>query len=251
MNPPVKKVIGSTSVFIHETAEDVAKAVAQIFCDSSSSAIMSRNRFSVALAGGSTPRQIYRLLATPPFVDLVDWNRVTFFFGDERTVPPDNSDSNYKMAREALFDHLRLTGDQICRIHGEAPPDEAALTYESELKDFFSGCDWPTFDLVLLGMGEDGHTASLFPGSPALEERKRWVVANNVSKLNTVRITLTLPALIHARRIVFIVTGSNKTAALKAALNPASGPDKLPSAEVQPADGVLEWHVDRAAAAGL
>jgi 6-phosphogluconolactonase len=238
-------------VFIYPTPPGVARSVAEEFVSLSQEAILQRGRFAVALAGGSTPRAIYELLASTEFKGAVDWARVFVFFGDERCVPPDDNESNYRMAREALLDHVPIPPSNIFRMKGELAPADAATEYEKELRKFFPSLEWPRFDLILLGMGDDGHTASLFPGTDALNETERWVVSNHVEKLHTDRLTLTLPAINHAARIIFTVTGDAKTPVLKRVLKPASDTDKLPASRVRAVDGTTEWHVDQRAARDL
>lgn len=198
----------------------------------------------MALAGGSTPEATYRLLARD-YADRIDWSRVHVFFGDERTVPPEYEDSNYRMAREALLDHVPVGG--VHRMRGELPPAEAARAYEEELREFFGPGEVPGFDLILLGIGEDGHTASLFPNTPALDVTDRWVVENPVEKLDTVRLTLTAPAINAARAVVFLVAGEGKAGALREILEGGADPRDYPAKLVQPAGGAT-WMVDRAAA---
>lgn len=208
-------------------------------------------RFSVALAGGSTPRRLYQLLADAPYREQVDWTQVELFFGDERTVPPDHADSNFRMANEALLARLDLPGRQIHRMAAEHDDlDAAAAAYANEIGKVLGGTP-PAFDLVLLGMGRDGHTASLFPGTAALSETRRWVVPNLVPQLNTRRLTLTVPILSHAACLLFLVAGSEKREALAAVLEGPRAPDRFPSQLIRPERGELLWLVDRAAAAGL
>ncbi len=199
------------------------------------------------LAGGSTPKAAYGILARD-YAETVDWGRVHAFFGDERTVPPGHEDSNYRMAREALLDRVPVGG--VHRMRGELPPDEAAASYEEELRAFFGDEGPPRFDLILLGLGEDGHTASLFPETSALEVTDRLVVANPVLKLDTTRITLTAPVLNAARAVIFLVAGESKAEALKEVLEGDADPRRYPAKLVQPADGPT-WMVDRSAAQRL
>lgn len=196
----------------------------------------------MALAGGSTPKALYELLAVE-YRDALDWNGVHAFFGDERTVPPDHEDSNYRMAREALLSHVPV--GSVHRMRGEMEPREAAALYEKELEEFFGGP--PVLDLVLLGIGEDGHTASLFPDTPALDARDRWAVENPVEKLNTTRLTLTVPAVDAARKVAFLVAGEGKAEALEEILEGDANPHKYPAKLVRP-EAEVAWMVDRAAA---
>ena len=196
------------------------------------------------LAGGSTPKAAYEILARD-FAEEIDWGRTHVFFGDERTVPPDHEDSNYRMARLALIDHVPV--GSVHRMRGELPPDEAAASYEGELKAFFGDEDPPRFDLILLGLGEDGHTASLFPETSALEVADRLVVANPVLELDTTRVTLTAPVLNAARAVRFLVAGGGKAEALKEVLEGDADPRAYPARLVQPPGGPA-WMVDREAA---
>jgi 6-phosphogluconolactonase len=236
-------------------AEALAHAAAEAVVDAASRAVAARGRFTVALAGGSTPRRLYQLLADPkaPFRGRVPWDRVHVFFGDERHVPPDHPDSNGRLAREALLDHVQVAS--VHRMRGEEPDaGAAAAAYETELARFFATpADGPPprLDLVLLGLGPDGHTASLFPGSAALHERRRWAVAPFVERLRAHRITLTLPVIDRAREVLFLVSGSDKAEALAQVLAPSGGAEPPPAARVNPAAGPPRWIVDRAAAARL
>lgn len=211
-----------------------------------------RGRFSVALAGGHTPQALHALLADPaqPFRARVPWAATEVFFGDERCVPPDHPDSNYRAARESLLAHVPVPERQVHRLRGEDPdPAAAARAYEAELRAALgTGGATPRLDLVLLGMGADGHTASLFPGTAALEVQDRLVVANEVPRLGAWRLTFTFPLLAAARAVIFLVAGADKAAAVEAALRPGS---TLPAARVRPADGELLWLLDGAAAAEL
>ncbi len=187
----------------------------------------------MALSGGSTPRRLYQLLAGEPFRGQVDWPRVEIFWGDERSVPPDNKDSNYRMAHEALLEALKLPAGHVHRMQAErADRDAAAREYQDEIARAF-GVDAnggpPAFDLVLLGMGPDGHTASLFPHTAALGETKRWVVVNHVPQMNTDRMTLTYPVLNRAREVLFLVAGADKAERLDELLQGPPDPQRLPS----------------------
>jgi 6-phosphogluconolactonase len=211
---------------------------------------------SIALAGGSTPRGLYRLLTDrdAPYLGTIPWGRVHFFWGDERHVPPDHSDSNYRMARDAMLTPADISPANIHRVRsGEPDAVTAAALYEEELRRFFrpEPEGWPRFDLVLLGMGADGHTASLFPGSPAIDETQRWVVATRPPVQSGDRITLTLPVINHAANVVFLVAGAAKAATLKEVIEGDAPPQRLPSRAIHPVDGALLWLVEREAAAQL
>ena len=206
---------------------------------------------SVALSGGSTPRALYELLAEPaePFREQIAWGDIDFFFSDERHVPPDHPDSNYRMANETLFTRVPAPPHRVHRIPAENPiAVRAAEEYEAGLRNFF-GAARPAFDLLLLGLGEDGHTASLFPGSPALRETERLVAAPWVEKFSAYRITLTLPVLNNAGSVIFLVTGASKANILEKVLEGGPNSEGFPAHAVQPASGNLLWLVDEAAAA--
>jgi 6-phosphogluconolactonase len=233
------------NVFVYETPEKLAGAAARDFAARASKAIDERGRFAVALAGGSTPKATYEELARD-FADKLDWSRVHVFFGDERTVPPEHEDSNYGMARETLLDHV--PAGSVHRMRAELPPEEAAAAYDEELRGFFGPEGLPRFDLILCGLGEDGHTLSLFPETAALEGTDRWVVANPVLKLETTRLTLTLPVVNAARAVTFLVAGEGKAGAVKEILEGDADPRAYPARLVHPQDGDLTWMLDRAAA---
>lgn len=232
------------NLIVHNNKQQLAEAAARDFADRAASAVERSGRFAVALAGGSTPEATYELLARD-YADRVDWSKVHVFFGDERIVPPDHEDSNYRMAKEALLDHVSV--GSVHRMRGELDPEEAARSYEEELRDFFGDEEFPSLDLILLGIGDDGHTASLFPHTPALEASDRWVVANPVEKLGTVRLTLTASLINAARAVDFLVAGEGKAEALKMILEGDADPREYPAKLVELTDGPL-WMVDRAAA---
>ena len=207
--------------------------------------IAARGRFTVALSGGSTPRRLYELLATPATAARIEWSRVHVFWGDERCVPPAHSASNYRMAHEALLSHVPLPAENVHRIAGEDPPEAAAAAYEATLRAMFGG--ERTFDLVHLGMGEDGHTSSLFPGSPALAEERRWVMAVHAAHVESPwRITLTPVAIERAAQVTMLVTGGAKAARVAEVID--GGGQGLP---VQHLRGAVSWMIDAAAAAQL
>lgn len=237
------------NVVVVADAAALARTLAEAFVDAGRDAIATRSRFDVALAGGSTPKDAYALLALPPLRAALDWSRVRFFFGDERCVPPDDDQSNYKMAREALFEPLGISAERIFRMRGEDEPSAAARAYADILKTDLGPN--PVFDLILLGMGPDGHTASLFPGSDPLEDDELLVRAPYVAKFSTYRITLTPRVLCAARRVAIATAGPEKTAALSAVLEGPYDPIRYPIQIVNPAEGRLTWLVDRVAAAGL
>jgi 6-phosphogluconolactonase len=215
------------------------------------SAVSARGRFTIALSGGSTPKGLYTLMAGEQ--DL-PWEKMYFFFGDERHVPPDDPESNYRMVREALLSKVPIPGENIFRVHAENPSaTQAADDYERTLRDFFQTApgDFPRFDLILLGMGPDGHTASLFPGTSVLHEKTRLVASNFVEKFKTDRITLTIPVLNNAAEVMFLVSGAEKAQTLKEVLESSRPAELFPSKLIQPTSGKLIWMVDEEAAAAL
>jgi 6-phosphogluconolactonase len=242
-------------VVIFPDGDAIARRAAEEFLRAATEAVTQRGSFTVALAGGSTPKALYSLLVSDPsFRDKLPWKRLNFFFGDERHVPPDNDQSNYRMASESLFSKAPMQPSQITRFCAEYPdPEKAALEYEQALRAYFKMNEgaYPRFDLVLLGMGDEGHTLSLFPGTKALPASNRVVVRNWVGKLYTDRITLTAPAANQANRVIFMVTRSDKALALKAVLEGPYEPDQLPAQLIQPVRGKLLWLVDQAAGSML
>ncbi len=236
---------------VFEDPERVAVAAADRFVKYAQAAIEDHVRFSVSLAGGNTPKRVYQLLASAQYRDRIDWSKIHVFFGDERSVPPDHPESNYRMACETLISHVSIPQANVHQIAGEEEPGISARHYEDDLRAFFPGIQWPRFDLVLLGMGEDGHTASLFPGTTAVAETKAWVVANWVEGLKTFRITLTPPAINHAAHIMFLVIGETKAQPLAEVVNDSRRVEHLPAQLIQPVNGSLEWLTDKAAVARL
>src|SRR5713101_6059808 len=236
------------TVTIVPDPDALADAAARLTVDVAAHAIAARGRFMWALAGGETPRATYARLALPPFRERVDWRRTWVFFGDERAVPPDHAASNYQMAHETLLSKVPIPAAQVLRIRGEAEDLEvAAAEYARALSEAFG--TRPRFDLVLLGLGVDGHTASLFPDSPVVREVFRAVAAVHVTAASIPqRLTLTLPVFNAAARVVFLVAGAEKAKVVKAVLGEHA---TLPAAMVRPADGELVWLLDRAAAAQL
>jgi 6-phosphogluconolactonase len=236
-------------------ASALTRAAAGVFIDAAKRAVASSGRFTVALSGGNTPKTLYSLLVTDPELrSQVPWQQIYFFFSDERHVPPDHADSNYRSAYDAMFSKAGLEPGHVFRIKGESSDaDQVAAQYEEDLRSFFalSGSQIPRFDLIMLGMGPDGHTASLFPGTKALDEEKRLVAANWIEKFNSYRITMTAPILNNAASVLFLAHGADKAAALKAVLEGPYDPKLFPSQLVQPSDGTVLWLVDGSAAALL
>jgi 6-phosphogluconolactonase len=235
------------------TPQELFDAAAEEVVLAANEAMVRRKRFTIALSGGSTPRSLYTLLASNARTSM-NWGQTFFFWGDERHVAPDDKDSNYRMAQEAMLSKIPVPASNVFRVPMENPnADAAALAYEQTLRKFFSveSGQVPRFDLILLGMGPDGHTASLFPETAALKEQSRLVVANWVEKLQTSRITFTLPVLNAARRVAFLVSGTDKAAVLRTVLESDAPGEQYPSKLVQPADGKLIWFLDKAAASQL
>ena len=253
-------------IIITETPEALAERVAEDFARLVESTLARQERFSIALAGGVTPKQFYARLAKAPYASSIPWSRLWIFWGDERCVPKEHPDSNFRMASESLLQFVPVPPAHVLRMHGEDPPPQAARDYEAALRQFFrdSGL-WPHFDLILLGVGPDGHTASLLAGTPAVsdhvdesveEERRqpdpaagelpqpRWVIHNVVRALQTVRLTFTYPVINQARNIWFLATGAKKAEAF-AEIQKGPSPS-WPASLVAPVNGELRWYVDKA-----
>ncbi|NWF71311.1 MAG: 6-phosphogluconolactonase [Chloroflexi bacterium] len=236
-----------SNVHIFPNVEALIHAAADEFVRRASESIAARERFAVALSGGSTPHALYTLLASAVYAQKIDWARTHIFWGDERCVPPDHPDSNYRLAHETLLAHVPLPPRNIYRMRGEIDPAAAAEEYAQALKAFFGGED-TRFDLLLLGMGDDGHTASLFPHTPALAEKSRLVAANYVESKAVWRITLSARAINAAAHIVFLVAGAGKAQRLYDVLKGAPQPEHLPAQSVSPVNGDLRWFIDAEAA---
>ena len=247
MSPGEFTDAGSIEVFLNP--QTLAEAAAEQFARFAWEAILRRGRFIVALSGGSTPRPTYARLASADFSDKVDWFKVHVFWSDERAVPLDHPQSNYRMAREALLAHIPVPDGNVHPIRGDLDPRLAANRYEHEIASLFGSVEpTPRFDLILLGLGSDGHTASLFPHTAALNERERVVVANRVPQLSTWRITFTAPLINAAHNVTFLVTGEEKAEVLALVLKGERQPEDYPAQLVDPASGRLTWLVDEAAA---
>ena len=241
------------AVQVFKDKDAVARAAADIFVDLAPRPHGSRRPFRVALAGGTTPQGLYALLASAEYRNRVAWEPVSFFFGDERAVSPDHPDSNYRAANDALLRPLDISPKSIYRMKAEMPDlDAAAAAYERELHSAFEGERVPHFDLIFLGMGPDGHTAALFPGSSALAEYRRLVVpVTDAPKPPPRRLTLTIPALNAAKLVLFMATGADKAQALREVLKGTASPDQYPAKHVRPGPERLAWLVDEAAGGTL
>jgi 6-phosphogluconolactonase len=240
---------------IADTESALAELAAQRFEAAVAVALQERSvsYAMVSLTGGSTPRRLYELLARDPWRARIPWAQIHLFWGDERNVPPDHPESNYGMARDALIAHVPIPAGQVHRMHGELPAAEAASQYARELEAAFAGArrEDRRFDVMLLGLGEDAHIASIFPGSPVLLERDRRVSATWAEHLNAHRITLTPPALLDSHRITMLVAGARKAGAVKAALEGAEDVERYPAQLLRRANDRVEWIIDRAAARAL
>jgi 6-phosphogluconolactonase len=247
MTQQATRVTRPSYLLVVSDLESLQRDAVQEFSTCAQGAVRGTGRFCVALAGGNTPRGVYELLAKQGAG--LPWDKIHVFFGDERHVPPDHADSNYRMAGETLLSKVAIPEGNVHRVPAELEASAAAAAYEKTLRDFFrlQPGAFPHFDLILLGMGDDGHTASLFPGSKALTEKSRLVVANAVEKLNGERITLTLPVLNHAANVVFMVSGASKAPVLRNVFDTATTGD-YPARLVRPVNGRLLWIADRAAA---
>jgi 6-phosphogluconolactonase len=239
-------------------AKLLADATAQRFVFAANAAIEARGEFTVALSGGSTPRLVYARLASEPLASSLDWSRVHILWGDERCVPPDNEASNFRMARETLLDHVPVPEANIHRIRGEDDPAEAAVTYERVLRTVLRTPSGPPrtapasrLDLVLLGLGSDGHTASLFPGGASLLATAQWVVAEYVHAVSMWRVTLTATVINAAAEIAFVVSGTEKATIVGKVLESPNQPHELPAQLIVPTDGRVLWLLDAPAAADL
>lgn len=239
-------------VRIFDDLLDLSQAAAALFAATCADAMLVRRRALVALSGGNTPARLFELLAAPPFAEKVDWPHIQVFWADERCVPPDDPESNYHQAYEALLSRVMIPAQNVHRVPGETAPRDAALAYALTLKNYASPpLSWPRFDLVLLGMGDDGHTASLFPGSPVDIQTPTAAVTAHYEDRPADRVTLTPILMNTARRVVFLVSGDSKSQTLANVLHGKYDPVALPAQRIRPTDGELIWMVDRAAASKL
>jgi len=240
---------------IHRDSQAWAQAAAEFVLEVGEEAVRTNGRFLIALSGGTTPETLYRALTSPAFADRFDWSRTTFFFSDERCVPPDDPRSNYALAKKILFTPLNIMPSQVYRMAGESSdPQAAAYEYEQQLllATKTSSSAQPSRDLILLGLGEDGHTASLFPGATILRDHQRMIAATQSPKDPPNRMTMTLAAINRASVILFLVTGVGKAGVVRAILDPRTEAERqLPAARVAPEEGRLIWFLDQAAAAEL
>lgn len=239
---------GSHQVSVFPDSQSLAAAAAEHIIRIGNEALDERGRFSLSLSGGSTPVALYDLLAQPGYRDRMPWNKTHLFWGDERHVPPGDPESNYRMVKETLLDQVEIPEENIFRVPAEMEVRLAAFAYEETLRAYFNDAKWPRFDLVLLGMGEDGHTASLFPNSPGLNEEHRWFIANQPAGTNSWRLTLSKGAINAARNILVLVEGQNKAGMLEQVLTGPYDPYQKPIQFISPAEGYMIWMVDENAA---
>ena len=239
-------------IYIFDDKQALAKQLADDFKKAADN-LQDGGKLTVALSGGSTPRSFFRFLVQEPYLNTIDWNRINFYWGDERCVPPDNVQSNFKMANDEFLSKININHENIHRVFGENPPPEEAKRYEREIIDNLETSDngFPRFDWIMLGMGEDGHTASLFPGASTLDEKQRICVVATHPQSGQKRISLTLPVLDNAKRVSFLVAGESKIKVLTDIIGNRSSNLPFPSSMVHPVDGLLEWYLDKAAATNL
>lgn len=242
------KVTALRKIIINNSPEELARAGAEIFCRSAEIAVAQKGRFTVALSGGTTPRPMHRLLAGDPYRSVIPWRHTHIFWVDERMVPADHPDSNFGIARKDLLDHVPLSAANVHPMPTEFEPDQGAIQYGLQLRAFFKPPPGrhPVFDLISLGLGSDGHVASLFPGQPTAETGGNWVISVKGGNPDLARLTLTFPVLNSAAQLFFLVSGKEKAAAVKAVLDgPSAG---LPAQHIRPFSRNLTWLLDRAAA---
>jgi 6-phosphogluconolactonase len=237
-------------VRVFQDPEELSRAAAEFFITLAKKNTALHDRFSVVLSGGSTPRRLYSLLGSPLYRDDVDWSRVHVFWADERCVPKGHPESNYRLTHDAFLSSVPLPVENIHRIRGEEEPGKAAQAYEDELRNFFSVPGAAVFDLIILGAGEDGHTASLFPGSAALDERVRLAVPVYLEQPKINRVTLTLPVLNRAAQVLFLASGRAKADVVRDILE-GGDTRHYPAGRIRPVDGDVIWFIDRHAAGKL
>jgi 6-phosphogluconolactonase len=248
-------VTTTVTYFVYPGPDALARAMAEHMLEAAEAAVAARGVARIAISGGTTPKRTFELLADPsePFLKSVPWDKLDLFWVDERCVPPDDKESNYRMTREALLEKAPIDAARVFRIEGELDPEEAAARYESAIRDRFrlEGAQLPTFDLVALGMGPDGHTASLFPHTEGLHEFTRVAIANHVPQKETWRVTLTSPVINQGRKVIFLIGGADKAEVLSEVLSSKYDPETWPSQLIRPATGQLLLLLDTAAAAKL
>ncbi|GHO73707.1 6-phosphogluconolactonase [Ktedonobacter sp. SOSP1-85] len=239
-------------ISVYSSLDTLSQAAARYVIQVAQEAIVSHGRFTFALSGGNTPKALYKLLAAEPYTSQIDWNLVDIFWSDERCVPPESEDSCYRLAMDTMLSKVPIPASQIHRMHAEEKDrDAASQAYTEEMRRVFGTSGTPAFDLILLGMGPEAHTASLFPHQPSLQERERLVMPVSVPKPPPARLTLTPPVLQAPRHVLFLVTGQDKAEAVKEVIEGARNPDEYPAQLVQPTQGDVTWLFDTAAASQL
>lgn len=236
-------------IIVEQNLKKLSRRAAKIFQDCVQQTLQKQEKFSLCLSGGKTPQALYECLGQSPYQEQIPWGKIHVFWGDERGVPPNHPKSNYGMAYEALLSKINIPEAHIHRMKGELHPESAAQDYERDLRTFFGGL--PTFDFILLGLGADGHTASLFPHTPVLREQNRWVVGYYAESVKMNRITLTPPVLNQGKVIVFLVSGKEKVKVIAQILKEPGGPEKYPAQLIKPKNGKLFWLLDSPAASKL
>jgi 6-phosphogluconolactonase len=246
---PVENIQKGSTVLIWKDLDALSVASAHFFVTECNRCIQENGKFVVALSGGNTPKKFYELLASPAFTRNIPWRRVFLFWSDERFVPYSDAESNYRMVKESLLQGIDIPAKNIFPVPVSGPPEKAALQYETRIRNFFKASS-SIFDFLLLGVGGEGHTASLFPGSELLKERRRWVKEVWVPQKQTHRITFTLPIINKARQILFLVSGKEKAAVVSKVLAKKVNRNLLPVQMVKPAKGNTMWMLDEEAADG-
>lgn len=241
------------SIVVLKNLDEIAREAARRVVSIARDAIVNRGRFDIALSGGTTPRSLYQLLASDEYRSQIDWTKACVFWGDERRVPPGDPESDYRMAHELLLAHVAVPEENIFRMQGEGLLNSAKVDYENKLTKHFNLArrEFPRFDLILLGLGADGHTASIFPGTRAVSDLTNLVIIYEVPQLGAERMTISRSVINNARNILFLVSGEDKAAALEATLEGAKQPSRYPAQGITPVDGELTWLVDKAAASKL
>ena len=239
--------------YLFQDSTELAAQLAVDFKNAVDQKAAAGESITVALSGGHTPKAFFEILAQPPYKDVISWENVLFFWGDERCVPPDNDESNYKMTNLALLSHISIPEQNIHRVLGENPPDDEVMRYAKVLQDNVAagGNGFPQFDWIFLGMGDDGHTASLFPGAANLQEKEKVCVVAEHPKTGQKRVSITFPVINNAKRVSFLVAGEAKEPVFKEILEKGNEPLPYPASMVDPEDGILEWYLDKAAAPEL
>lgn len=238
------------NLHISSNKDSLSQELATWIMEDIQKVLKEKELYTFVLSGGSTPKELYKLLAAPPYRENIDWGKIHFFFGDERYVPFEDERNNGKMANDTLLKHIPVPQEQIHYMNTAVSPEQSAKDYEKMLHGYFNGHSY-TFDLVLLGMGDDGHTLSLFPGTEVINEQRNWVKSYFVEKLDMDRITLTPPVVNRASSIIFLASGEKKSAILKKVIEGKFMPDVYPSQIIKPLDGNLTWFVDESAASEL